>query len=63
MVKFKITYKNPKTPVQFKKLVELKAKTPEEAFEEIKTEINSKKHDYLLGNVKNLVGIEQQELA
>ena len=61
MVKFKITYKVQNIPVQLKKLVELKAKTPEEAWKEIKTDIN--KHNYLLGDIKNLIGIEQQELA
>jgi hypothetical protein len=61
MVKFKITYKNPNIPISLKKLVELKAKTPEEAWVEIKSEI--KKHDYLLGKIENLHGVEQQELA
>ena len=60
MVKFKITYKVPNIPVQLKKLINLKAKTPEEAWEEIKT--NIKKHNYLHGDIKSLVGIEQQEL-
>jgi len=61
MVKFKVTYTNPAIPISLKKLVELKAKTPEEAWLEIKR--NLKNHDYLLGELKNLVGIEQQELA
>ena len=61
MVKFKITYKNPNIPISLKKLIELKAKTPEEAWEEIKCEL--KKHDYLLGDIKNLHGVEQQELS
>ena len=61
MVKFKITYKNPEIPISLKKLVRLKAKTPEEAYVEIKLSI--KNHDYLLGNIKNLIGVEQQELS
>jgi hypothetical protein len=49
--------------VPLKKLVELKAKTPEEAYAEIKSEINQKgKHAYLLRNINNTQGIEQQEL-
>ena len=64
MVKFKITYRNPNTPVQFKKLMELKAKTPEEALTEIKNQINFKgKYNFLLNDIKNLIGIEQQEMA
>jgi hypothetical protein len=64
MVKFKITYKNPTIPITLKKLVELKAKTPEEAWEEIRAQISTTgKHSYLLNNIKNLIGIEQQELA
>ena len=64
MVKFKITYKNPAIPVSLKKLIELEAKTPEEAWAEIKKQISAKgKHGYLLGEIKNLIGIEQQELA
>ncbi len=63
MVKFKITYKIPTVPVPLKKLVGLEAKTPEEAWEEIKKQIKSKeKHGYLLGKIKNVIGIEQQEL-
>ena len=59
MVKFKITYTNPTIPISLKKLVKLKARTPEEAWAEIKR--NLKNHDYLLGNIKNLKGVEQQE--
>ena len=63
MVKFKVTYKNPTIPITLKKLVELKAKTPEEAWEEIRTQITTTgKHRYLLGDIKNVMGIEQQEL-
>ncbi|MFA6269020.1 MAG: hypothetical protein WCW13_06870 [archaeon] len=62
MVKFKVTYKNPSIPISLKKLVVLKAKTPEEAWEEIKSEINLEKHAYLFKDIKNLVGVEQQEL-
>jgi len=61
MVKFKITYKTPNIPVQLKKLIRLEAKTPEEAYEEIKNKIHE--HKYLLGDIKNLNGIEQQEMA
>ena len=59
MVKFKITYKNPEIPIPLKKLVKLRAKTPEEAWGEIKR--NIKKHNYLMGDIGNLRGIEQQE--
>ncbi|MEK6902009.1 MAG: hypothetical protein AABX02_00280 [archaeon] len=63
MVKFKITYRIPTIPVTLKKLVELKAKTPEEAWDEIRNQIGpNQKHHYLLNNIKNLAGIEQQEL-
>jgi hypothetical protein len=60
MVKFKITYKTSNVPVQLKKLVKLEAKTPEEAYEEIKNNLNE--HKYLLNDIKNLQGIEQQEM-
>jgi len=63
MTKFKITYKVSSIPVSLKKLVVLEAKTPEEAWEEIRNQIGPKqKHSYLLNNIKNLQGIEQQEL-
>lgn len=63
MIKFKVTYKNPKIPISLKKLIELKANTPEEACEEIKNELNEKKHGYLNKDIKNLLGVEQQELS
>ncbi len=61
MVKFKVTYKNPTIPISLKKLIELQANTPEEAWAEIKTQLD--KHAYLLGDIRNLIGVEQQELA
>ncbi len=61
MVLFKVTYRNPSIPISLKKLVALSARTPEEAWDEIRTRLGE--HEYLCGDIGNLVGVEQQELA
>jgi hypothetical protein len=61
MVKCKVTYRNPTIPISLKKLVELRATTPEEAWEELRTHLE--KHPYLLGDTRDLLGVEQQETA